>query len=70
MADRPSFAEILVSQLGRPKEPLGWEELLALAVLAVAILGYVALEYGAVRLVAKFFAWLNPASSQKPPPEE
>ncbi len=63
MADGPSLTEIVVSRLGQPKEP--FEELLALIVLAAALAAWLALEYGAWRLLAKLFAWLSP----KPPPD-
>jgi hypothetical protein len=60
MADEPTFAEILVSQLGQPKEPFGWGDLLGLSVLAAALAAYLALELGAARLLRKLFDWLSP----------
>lgn len=60
MADKPSFAEILVSQLGKPKEPFGWEDVLLLSLLAAAFAAYWALEYGAGRLLARLFGRIAP----------
>lgn len=53
MADGPTLTEMLVSELGKPKEPFGMGDLLLLSVVAVAAVGYLGLEYGLGRLIAR-----------------
>lgn len=51
MSDQPTFAEILVSQLGKPQEPFDMKDLLFLGVVAGGIVAYLTFEYGVVRLI-------------------
>ena len=70
MADGPTLIEIAVSQLGKPHEPFGLNDLLFAFVLAAAAAAWFGLEYGAGRLLARFFAWLSPEAPKdmEPPP--
>jgi hypothetical protein len=47
------FAEILVSQLGTPKEPVTVGSVLVGLALVLAVVGYFALEYGLGMLLAR-----------------
>lgn len=46
MADERSFADMIIAQLGTPREPFGPGDLLLLAILAIAAAAWFALEYG------------------------
>jgi hypothetical protein len=58
MADKPSLAEIVLFDIGTPKEPFGLEEGLFLCALAAAFVAYAALEYGVGRLIQRLFGWI------------
>jgi len=64
MADRPSLAEIVLFDIGTPKEPFGLEEGLFLLALAAAFLAYAALEYGLGRLIRRLFGWIAAKARQ------
>jgi len=53
------FGEILVSQLGTPKEPFGIGGILFIAALLLVFAGYLALEYGLGRLTVRLCRWLT-----------
>jgi hypothetical protein len=71
MSDKRSFAEIIVSQLGKPKEPFGVEEFLVLLVILLGAAAYLMLEYRLGRLVARLWRLTQPEGRQEqdvPPP--
>lgn len=53
MADKPTFAEVIVGQLGQPKEPFGLGDLILLVVLAAALAAFLAVEQALGRLLAR-----------------
>ena len=55
MSNGPSFAEMIVSQLGKPKEPFGLEEFLVLLVILLGLAAWVMLEYGLGRLFVRLW---------------
>lgn len=55
MSNGPSFAEIIVSQLGKPKEPFGLEEFLVLLVILLGLAAWGMLEYGVGRLLLRLW---------------
>jgi hypothetical protein len=69
MADRPSLTEIVLFDIGIPKEPFGLEEWLVLFALAAAFLAYAAVEYGVGRLIRRMFAGIAAKARQggRPP---
>jgi hypothetical protein len=66
MADKPTFTEIVVAQLGQPKEPFGLGDLILLAVLAAAMAAYLALEQGLVRLFGRVPTKIRPDETSPP----
>jgi hypothetical protein len=64
MSDGRSFAEIIVSQLGKPKEPFGLEEFLVLLVLLLGVAAWIMLEYGLGRLFARLWRLTRPEDGQ------
>ena len=72
MSDVPTFTEILVSKLGTPKEPFGLDDVLFLSLIFAAAAAYFALEYGAARLISRFFQAVRASyhRAQEPPREE
>lgn len=51
MAEKPALIEMIVSQLGTTKESFGLGDALFIAVLIGALAAYLALEWGAGRLI-------------------
>jgi hypothetical protein len=61
--DKPSFGEILVSQLGKPKEPIGQADVLVGVGLAIAIAAYLFFEANFVRILVRLFRRLTKRKS-------
>lgn len=59
MVQDPTFAGHLVAQLGRPTEPFGVDDVMALVALAAAAAAYLALELGFARLLGSILRLLN-----------
>jgi hypothetical protein len=59
MSGKRTFGEIIVSQLGAPKEPFGIGGILFIAALLLVFAGYLALECGLGRLIVRLCRWLT-----------
>jgi hypothetical protein len=65
MDDKPTFAEILISQLGAPKEPFGLNDVLLGLAVITCVGSYLAFEYGLIRLLKRALQRLS-AKARKP----
>ncbi len=61
MSDSAGITEILVSQLGAPKDDAAvW---LGICLFVLVVLGWIALEFGLARLIGRIVRALNPPPS-------
>jgi len=59
MGDKRTFADMLVSQLGQPREPFSWSTVVFGLLLLLGIVTYLALEYGLVMLIKRLIRRLS-----------
>ena len=72
MSNDPTFAEIIVSKLGTPKEPVGLGDVLFLSAVLVGIGTYLALEQGLAHFLRRLIRppQAKAQHQQEPPLEE